>query len=113
MLSEGMLADFKRTVLLSYMGTRDPNDPRVAAIAVTPHLSSSYPPAFISVGNADPLAPQSHALARTLAAVGVPVDTLFFPTHAPPLRHEYQLWLATDAARLALERSVAFLMANM
>jgi acetyl esterase/lipase len=28
MTSEGMLADFKRTVLLSYMGTRDPNDPR-------------------------------------------------------------------------------------
>jgi len=113
MTSEGMLADFKRTVLLSYMGTRDPNDPRVAAIAVTPHLSSSYPPAFISVGNADPLAPQSRALARTLAELGVPVDTLFFASHIPPLRHGYQALLTTDAARLALERSVAFLTANM
>jgi acetyl esterase/lipase len=74
---------------------------------------AAFPPAFISVGNADPLAPQSRALAEALEAVGVEVDTLFFPDdHSPPLAHEYQLLLSTQEGRLALDRSVAFLAAH-
>jgi acetyl esterase/lipase len=106
----GPFARFMRTVLWSYVGTRDPNDPRVAAMAVIPHVTAAYPPAFISVGNADPLAPQSVALAEALNGQGVKVDALFFPAdHQPPLNHEYQLRLSTDAGRLALDRAVAFL----
>jgi hypothetical protein len=34
----------------------------------------------------------------------------FFPeNHAPPLPHEYQFNLDTEAGKLALERSVTFL----
>lgn len=78
--------------------------------AVAPHVTASFPPAFISVGNADPLAPQSVALADALRAKGTKVDALFFrPDHQPPLDHEYQLRLSTEAGRLALDRSVAFL----
>jgi acetyl esterase/lipase len=107
---EGSLAGFMRTVIWSYVGTRDPRDPRVAQISVAPHISAAYPPAFISVGNADPLAPQSAALADALQAKGVTVDALFFPdNHRPPLGHEYQFLLATEAGRLALERAAAFL----
>jgi acetyl esterase/lipase len=110
---EGPYADFLRTVLWSYVGTPDRRDPRVQQIAVAPHVTAAYPPVFISVGNADPLAPQSVALAAALRAQGVEVDTLFFPhDHDPPLRHEYQLLLATDAGRLSLDRSVAFLKAH-
>jgi acetyl esterase/lipase len=110
---EGPFADFMRTVLWSYVGTRDPRDPRAAQISVTPHVTAAYPPAFISVGNADPLAPQSVALAQALRAQGVEVDALFFPSdHRPPLDHEYQLLLTTDAGRLALDRAVAFLTAH-
>jgi acetyl esterase len=40
------------------------------------------------------------------------VDALFFPQdYAPPLPHEYQFDLDTEAGRLALERSVGFLSA--
>jgi acetyl esterase/lipase len=107
---DGDYGSFMRTVIWSYVGTRDPHDPRVAQIAVAPHVTSAYPPAFISVGNADPLAPQSEALADALRAKGVQVDTLFFPgDYQPPLPHEYQLDMSTDAARRALERTVAFL----
>jgi acetyl esterase/lipase len=110
---EGPFGGFMRTVIWSYLGTRDPQDARVAQLSVAPHVVAAFPPAFISVGNADPLAPQSRALAEALEAVGVEVDTLFFPDdHSPPLAHEYQLLLSTQEGRLALDRSVAFLAAH-
>lgn len=109
----GPFADFMRTVIWSYVGTSDPRDARVAQISVTPHVTAAYPPAFVSVGNADPLAPQSLTFAEALRAQGVQVDALFFPhDRDPPLDHEYQLLLSTDAGRLALDRAVAFLAAQ-
>lgn len=110
---EGPFGDFMRTVIWSYIGTRDPRDPRVAQMAVAPHVTSTYPPTFISVGNADPLAPQSLALADALRAQGIEVDALFFPKdHQPALAHEYQLLLSTAAGRASFERMVGFLQAH-
>ena len=110
---DSAFGDFMRTVIWAYAGTRNPHDPRVTRIAVAPHVTAAYPPTFISVGNADPLAPQSVALADALRAKGVEVDALFFPKdHQPPLPHEYQMLLSTRDAQLALERSVAFLNAR-
>lgn len=110
---EGSFAGFMRTVIWAYMGTRDPQDPRVARMSVAPHVTSAYPPAFISAGNADPLGPQSVALADALRAQGAEVDTLFFPDdHQPPLGHEYQLLLNTEAGQLSFDRYTAFLAAH-
>ena len=110
---EGPFANFLRTVLWSYLGTRNPRDARVGQISVTAHVTANYPPIFISVGNADLLAPQSVAFAEALRAKGVEVDALFFPhDHDPPLGHEYQRLLSTDAGRLASDRAVAFLTAR-
>lgn len=96
-----------RTVRAAVLGTADASDPRLPAFAVAPRLGPAFPPAFVSVGNADGLAPQSHALAERLDAVGVPVETLFWPQgHDPPLGHEYQFELATAEGREALERLV-------
>lgn len=65
------------------------------------------------MGNADPLAPQSLALAEALRARGIEVDALFFPKdHQPPLEHEYQLMLSTEAGRASFERMVGFLRAH-
>ncbi len=110
---EGSYGGFMRTVLWAYLGTRDPLDPRTRELSVTPYVTAAYPAAFISVGNADPLAPQSVAFAEALRAKGVEVDTLFFPQDRdPPLAHEYQMLLSTDAGRLAFDRLVAFLAAH-
>jgi acetyl esterase/lipase len=110
---EGPFANFMRTVIWSYVGTPNPHDARVAEMSVTLHVTTTYPPVFISVGNADPLAPQSVALAEALSTQGVEVDALFLPNeNHPPLDHDYQLLLSTDAGRLAFERSVAFLTAH-
>jgi acetyl esterase/lipase len=105
---------FMQTVAWSYLGTKDPDDPRMANLSVAPYVTANYPPAFISVGNADPLAQHSYVLARALKAKGVEADTLFFPAnHQPPLGHEYQMNLSTEAGRLAFERFVAFLSAHL
>jgi acetyl esterase/lipase len=108
---DGPFGDFMHTVLWSYFGRKDFIDhPLFATASVSGYLTSDFPPAFISVGNADPLAPQSRALARALAAHGVQVDSLFFPDdYAPALEHEYQFNLDVPAGQLALERSLKFL----
>jgi acetyl esterase/lipase len=101
----------KRTVVWSYLGTKDyMNDPRLAQLSVIGHITAGFPPIFISVGNADPGASHSYELAEIAASQGVTVDSLFFSeTHTPPLWHEYQFDLDTDAGKLSLERSVDFL----
>jgi hypothetical protein len=48
-------------------------------------------------------------LADTLASRGARVERLFFARDlAPALPHEYQFNLDSEAGRLALERSLAF-----
>jgi acetyl esterase/lipase len=108
---EGAFSGFLKTVMWAYSGSRDfASDPYFATASVTPNVTAAFPPAFITGGNADPLTPQSRALAERLAALGVPVDTLFFPPDAtPPLPHEYQFNLDGAAGRTALDRTVAFL----
>jgi acetyl esterase/lipase len=59
-----------RTLIWAYLGTRDPHDPRVRELSLTPHVTAACPSVFISVGNADPLAPQSVAFAEALRAKG-------------------------------------------
>jgi acetyl esterase/lipase len=102
---------FGRTVLWSYSGRRHfANDSQLKTLAVVNYLTPRFPPSFISVGNADPLASHSRRLAAALTRLGVKVDTLFFPDdYSPALPHEYQFDLDTDAARLALSRSAEFL----
>ncbi|HEX4387385.1 MAG TPA: alpha/beta hydrolase [Steroidobacteraceae bacterium] len=102
---------FVRSVLWSYSGRRDfRREPGFQFMFVAEHLSAAFPPTFISVGNADPLAPDSYALATTLKNLGVPLESLFFPAdHEPPLPHEYQFNLAAEAGQEALTRSLAFL----
>lgn len=109
--AEGPFAGFMRTVYWSYFGQRDIGGTALAAqFAVPRHVTPGFPPTFISVGNADPLAPHSVALADALEAQGVPVTRLFFPDdHEPALAHEYQFNLDGEAGQRALRESVAFL----
>lgn len=102
---------FVRTVLWAYTGTRNfMNDERFRLASVTGHVTDAFPPAFISSGNGDPLAPQAVALAQRLDDLGVAVDSFFFPPdHDPPLPHEYQFNLDSAEGREALERMLSFI----
>jgi acetyl esterase/lipase len=100
-----------RTEFWSYSGTRDfLRDPQFATAWVLDRLNGDLPPAFVSVGNGDDLRPHSIALADRLEKSGVRVERLIFgDDQTPPLPHEYQFDLSQPQARLALERSAAFL----
>lgn len=108
---EGDYAWFLRTVLWAYSGTRNfLNDERFKLVSVTNYVTGAFPPSFISSGNGDPLAPQAVALARQLEALGVEVDSLFFPAdYSPPLPHEYQFNRDTPAGQEALGRMLVFI----
>lgn len=108
---DGSFGGFVRSVLWAYLGTKDfAGDPRVAEASVARHVTAAFPPAFISVGNADPLTGQSRVLAEALVDAGATVETLFYPDdHRPALHHEYQFYLDSADGRLALERSLTFL----
>lgn len=110
---DGPFGGFLHTVLWAYSGTKDfRTDPAFESASVLNHVTGAFPPSFISAGNADPLAPQSVAMADALRARGVRVDALFFAAdHQPPLPHEYQFDLDGKDGRLALDRAVAFLRA--
>ncbi|WP_426478160.1 alpha/beta hydrolase [Chryseobacterium sp. CBSDS_008] len=103
--------DFLRTVFWPYTGTKNfNNDPEVASASVARYVTPTFPPAFISVANADPMASQSYLFARKLIRLKVKVDTLFFPnSHKPLLPHEYQFDLNSVEGRMALEKAVIFL----
>lgn len=108
---EGLFGWFLDTVFWAYFGQRDWRaSPMLADFAIPPNLPAGLPPLFISAGNADPLLPQSRALAAAADAKGITVDALWFPEdHAPPLGHEYQFDLASGAGREAFARMVGFL----
>ncbi len=107
----GILGWFVQSAGWAYSGKRDWRaDVQFRTMSLAPHLTSNFPSAFISAGNADPLGPQSVAMAQAIKQAGSPVETLFYPAdYNPPLGHEYQFNLDSDAGRTALKKSVTWL----
>ena len=108
---EGVFEAFMTTVIWSYFGEKDISNNTYAKTAfVSEYISSSFPPCFISAGNGDPLLSQSLELSSKLSEKNIIIDTLFYASDKePPLPHEYQFTLETDAGKKALERSLLFL----
>jgi acetyl esterase len=106
----GPYGHFMSTATWAYSGRRDGLEAEhTSQFSVARFVTAEFPPAFISAGNGDPLLPHSRALAQALGRRGVEVDALFFAEdRKPPLPHEYQFNLDTDAGREALERKVKF-----
>lgn len=102
---------FVQIVLQAYSGKRHFLDDRAfAAWSITDNVTAAFPPTLITVGNADPLRPHSELLAGKLRNHGAETQTLFFAAgHQPPLGHEYQFDLDTDAGQLFLGRLLTFL----
>lgn len=107
----GVIGAFLRAAFHGYTGETDPAKVKgIELFSIPDNADASFPPSFITGGNADPLTSQGKALAARLSTLGVETDTLFFPeNHQPPLSHEYQLRLNTPEGRRAFERMVAFL----
>ncbi|MGH2664389.1 alpha/beta hydrolase [Flavobacterium sp.] len=109
---KGTFGEFLKTVLWSYSGYKDfTESPDFATANIIAHITKNFPPAFISVGNNDPLQSHSYELASKLKSDGVSTKTLFFnKNHIPKLNHEYQFNLDLDASKKALDESIVFLL---
>lgn len=94
---------FVDSVMRSFTGTLDYlDDPRFSGISVVEHLTADFPPTLVSCGNADPALGHTLSLIATLELLGVPHETLLFDGDDPPVGHEFQFQLGTDAGQEAL-----------
>lgn len=99
-------------VMRAYSGARHwrSDQPFLDTMAVVEHISGAFPPTFVTVGNADPLAPQSDQLQAALEHAGIETEALRFAAdHRPALGHEYQFDVRLDEASVALSLISAFL----
>lgn len=103
--SEGLIGWGVSQALWAYTGEREFRSSAAAdQMSVLNHAGTEFPSTWISGGNADPLTKtQSLPLAKRLGELGVGVQAVFYPDdYEPPLGHEYQFKLETEAARDAL-----------
>ena len=113
-ITKGLVPWGIRTALWAYTGSRDSDSTALEQMSTIDHATASYPPAFISGGNGDPLTDQdSRPFASRLDQLGVEVTTFFFPEdHEPVLPHEYQFDLNTADGQEALRQVLGFLHAH-
>jgi acetyl esterase/lipase len=107
---KGLVADAETGCMWSYSGSRVfRTSSSFATMSVVDHVTAEFPPTFVTVGNADPLAPHTASLVEALRAAGVAVESACFADdHSPALEHEYQFDLSLADARDTLERIVEF-----
>jgi acetyl esterase/lipase len=74
------------------------------------HLTSEYPPSFITCGGSDPLLPESQAFTKALEELGVPHRDLYFmKPEYPYVNHGFLNFYFFKSARVAMRESIAFL----
>lgn len=97
-------------MLRAYTGHRDyMSVPLFRAASLVDDMDASFPPTFITAGNADPMITDSRDLGERLSALSVPVDTVFYPDdHEPALPHGFCCDLRRPEAREVMELMVAF-----
>ncbi len=99
-----------RTYLWAYTGDRDwTGFPAINQLSTTRQVTSRYPPAFVSVGDADPFRSQAAELAGALRNRHVQLTTLFWTGTGDHLGHEYQFNFRLPQARTAWQRTLSFL----
>lgn len=85
--------------------------PRFRHFSVLRTITSKFPPIFVTVGNGDKLDGQARRLVEAARRNNVPIESLLFEAdYKPSLGHEYQWQLELEAAWLALDRSVSFML---
>ena len=96
--------------LWSYTGRRDYESyKRINELSTAEHITPEYPPVFLTVGDADPLEPQSLELKDILERNGVEVEPVLFTGTGAGLGHDYMMELDTEAARQTMDEALDFL----
>lgn len=102
---------FARTFYASCFGKGADTGGRMAGIA-SPlrHLTSDYPPSFISCGGNDPFLPESRAFSAALEGLGVPHRDLYLmkPEYRR-VNHGYLSMRFFEPSRVGMRESIGFL----
>jgi len=85
------------------------NFANIQELSTVRHITADFPDTFISVGDGDPLAPQSVELASKIQSQGAQVETMFFEGTDKNLQHEFQYALDTLDGQETLARTLNFL----
>lgn len=82
---------------------------KIDELSTVQHVSSNFPPVFITVGDADPFVSQSTELVDVLQSHDVQVNSVFFEGTQKNLKHEYQYDLSMEDAQETLQKTIQFL----
>jgi len=82
---------------------------RIDELSTIKHVTPDYPPVFLTVGDADPLASQTLELLEVLKKKDVEVEDVLFTGTNTNLGHDYMMDLDTEPAQRTLEKALGFL----
>lgn len=109
-----MMRFFINTVGWSLMGSKDwKSSPLADQISLVSHLTSDFPPSYITDGNAFSFQDQGIEFSNQLKTLGIPVDTLFFKNDTSEVTHEYQFNFSDDNAKKSLDITLNFIKAQL
>ena len=105
---------FVRTVAWSLIGTKNwQNSPLLRQASLVKQLTTDFPPAYVTDGNAFSFKNQGIALVKRLKELNVPAQGLFFDQVEKEVTHEYQFNYQTAEAKRCYEETLAFLLAQL
>lgn len=91
-----------------YTGQKDyKNYPQIDELSSVKHITTTHPPAFLAVGDADPLQPQTMELDSALTHHNIDVTSVYWENKA--LNHDYMYDLSTEAGEHTFRQVIDFL----
>lgn len=94
----------------AYTGERKEDAAFLKSISTSEHITSQYPPVFISGGNKDFLTKsQSLPFVEVLKQHQVAVTEAFYPDSKEFLVHEYQFMMSKKASQITFDRTIDFI----
>jgi len=95
----------------AYTGSKNyKNYEKFSEMSTVNHISENYPPVFITVGDDDPLAPQTKEFIEALEDKGVEYSKLLWDD--ADLGHDYIFDKGTDEAYKAFRKTIKFIKAH-
>ena len=101
---------FARTVAWDLLGDKEwKSHPAIDEASIAQHVTTDFPPTYITDGNTLSFPEQGKALDQALKAKNVSVESLFFDEHNGDIYHEYQFSYNLKEAQQALDETLIFL----
>ena len=101
---------FVRTVAWSELGTKNwKSSPQLKQASLVNHLTGTFPPTYITDGNAYSFQDQGLAFRNKLMQLSIPVSGLFFDKSKKEISHEYQFDYSKIEAKECYRQTLFFI----